>query len=104
MSDSAKVVLGNLIPKERDVAWMDEAPCLDTGDLHFPDQGTKYYAAQKAAALAMCASCPLKAPCLEDALQMHEKYGIRGGLTAPQRRPLLAARAAERRQEKGLAA
>lgn len=40
-------------------------------------------------ALAVCATCPVVAECLEYALEARERYGIWGGKTDKQRRRLL---------------
>jgi WhiB family redox-sensing transcriptional regulator len=99
---SVKVMLMWLTPPLRDTSWMSRGVCVKPFkrgvDVHFPQQSTTGYAAKKAAALAMCAVCPVKAECLEDSLVCGEKYGIRGGLTAVERRPLLKARAQARRE------
>jgi WhiB family transcriptional regulator, redox-sensing transcriptional regulator len=38
-------------------------------------------ASREGAAKAICAICPVKAPCAAYALQHHERYGVWGGLT-----------------------
>jgi hypothetical protein len=47
------------------------------------------------AALGMCGDCPVRVDCLADALReeptVDQVFGIRGGLTADQRRTLTAA-------------
>jgi len=35
----------------------------------------------------VCLTCPVRGECLGDALTQRERWGIRGGLTAPERRP-----------------
>jgi WhiB family redox-sensing transcriptional regulator len=42
-------------------------------------------------ALAVCARCPVMAGCRGHALQTPERFGIWGGLTAGERRAMLAA-------------
>lgn len=71
-------------------AWYDRAACAgqDT-DLWFPRQPTGSHAVQT------CRHCPVRAECLLEALQEEgsgyaHRYGIRGGLTAGQRRHLPA--------------
>jgi WhiB family redox-sensing transcriptional regulator len=100
---SVKVLLMWLTPPLRDTSWMIRGTCVKPFkrgvDVHFPQQSTTGYAAKKAAALAMCAVCPVKAECLEDALATGEKDGIRGELTASQRRPLLKARVQAKREQ-----
>lgn len=52
----------------------------------------------------MCQACPLRRPCLEAAiveeagLLPYDRYGIRGGLTAPQRAELEQYRTFQRRR------
>lgn len=43
-------------------------------------------------AKAICAACPVRQPCLENALVEREKYGVWGGLTERERRRLLRQR------------
>lgn len=73
-------------------AWADQALCAQADpDTWFPDEQDRKTAA---AAIAICARCPVRAECLAHALAIGERHGIWGGLTARQRRALLA------RQEK----
>jgi hypothetical protein len=67
------------------VNWDMRARCRD-GDpqLFFTPSG------RDPQALAECRACPVRKPCLEDALRVErgavlDTHGIRGGLTAPQR-------------------
>lgn len=65
-------------------AWRGRAACRTADpDLFFPDQGD--YVTTRAA-VAVCHGCPVVDACLADAVAMGERYGIRGGLTAVQRR------------------
>ena len=41
----------------------------------------------------ICATCPVRKPCLEYALQIREPHGIWGGLNEVERKALLARRA-----------
>jgi WhiB family transcriptional regulator, redox-sensing transcriptional regulator len=41
---------------------------------------------RESVAVAVCASCPVRADCLAHALRTHEQLGIWGGLTETQRR------------------
>jgi WhiB family redox-sensing transcriptional regulator len=73
-----------------DDSWRDDAACQHADpDLFFPDDGDHVAAAQ---AVAVCRGCPVINACLSDALDTRERFGIRGGLTAKQRRALLTAR------------
>lgn len=67
--------------------WAADAACagMDT-DLFFPEQG----GAQMSAAKAVCDGCPVRADCLEFALDDEgdgwHRYGVWGGLTPSARR------------------
>jgi len=73
------------------MSWHPKAKCLDVkGDPFFPQRGNY------SRALAICASCPVSAECLDEALTQETdalsgRYGMRGGLT-PDERYQLAAR------------
>jgi WhiB family redox-sensing transcriptional regulator len=43
-------------------------------------------------AKAICATCPVRTPCLEHALTLREKFGVWGGLTERERRRALRQR------------
>jgi WhiB family redox-sensing transcriptional regulator len=66
--------------------WRQRAKCagLDT-ELFYPEPAT---GAAKRAAKAVCARCDVKLECLLDALATSEQFGIRGGLTARERRTM----------------
>jgi WhiB family redox-sensing transcriptional regulator len=69
--------------------WRRQAACRHADpDLFFPKVGDHQTAA---GAVAVCRSCPVIDACLRDALASGEHHGIRGGLTAIQRRKMLAA-------------
>lgn len=64
------------------------AACADADpDLFFPEPNTA--AEQITQAKQVCAVCPLKQTCLEDAMRHGEADGIRGGLTVEERQALL---------------
>lgn len=69
--------------------WMDYAACQDIDDpeifFPLPSQGA-------AAAKAVCARCPVRVTCLEDALAKNNIYGFRGGMSGEARRRELAKR------------
>ncbi len=64
--------------------WRAQAACrgLDVR-LFYPDSGT-----HSAPALRVCASCPVRAACLEHALDAGECHGVWGGKTEDERRAL----------------
>jgi WhiB family redox-sensing transcriptional regulator len=46
--------------------------------------------AREEQAKAICATCPVREPCLAYALRIREPHGIWGGLSEAERRPLIA--------------
>jgi WhiB family transcriptional regulator, redox-sensing transcriptional regulator len=71
-------------------AWTARAACrgLDT-EIFYPATSE-----EEAEALAVCATCPVRAQCLEYALRNREANGIWGGTTPEGRRRLRRQRAA----------
>jgi WhiB family redox-sensing transcriptional regulator len=66
-------------------SWQDFARCGETDpEVFFPEKGCS----PKEAKL-ICRSCEVRAECLEYALQHGERFGVWGGLTERERRPLL---------------
>jgi WhiB family redox-sensing transcriptional regulator len=64
--------------------WMNDAACEGADlDLFFPTRGE----ATKAA-VAYCNACPVKAECLEYALDHFEHHGIWGGVSERARRTM----------------
>ncbi|MET3985616.1 WhiB family transcriptional regulator [Streptomyces sp. PvR034] len=75
--------------------WMerDDPACGRPGaDLFFRGPGAREgdRAARERAAKDVCALCPVQTACLRHALDTREPHGTWGGLTAEERRPLLA--------------
>lgn len=71
-------------------SWTEQAACRGT-DIEI------FYAAtpaEEAEALSICASCPVRAQCLDYAIRNRETYGIWGGATPEQRRRMRRERAA----------
>jgi WhiB family transcriptional regulator, redox-sensing transcriptional regulator len=75
-------------------AWLDEAACLDTDPELFYEFSAKAYRAAR----QTCAGCPVRAECLDAAMQQEapledesrvmnrdRRHGIRAGLTGFQR-------------------
>lgn len=65
-------------------------PCRKNPDLHYPEGTGAWRAKQAAAAKAVCATCPVRHPCLQYALNNGERFGIWGGLDEEERATLLA--------------
>ena len=72
--------------------WQAEAACHgDMGSIFYPPlRGERKVArlSRERRAKALCQVCPVRAECLEWALQHNERYGIWGGLTDVERREL----------------
>jgi len=67
------------------------AACVGTSpDIFFPSPGARL---TKSVALAVCARCPVREPCLQLALDHNETDGIYGGLGPDERAQLLRAAA-----------
>ncbi|MGW7543122.1 WhiB family transcriptional regulator [Streptomyces sp. NPDC054770] len=74
-----------------DLTWHDSAACRSTThhqvdpDIFFPepDEMDRIRAAK-----ALCAQCPVRATCLDAALENGDRDGIRGGMTEEERDPL----------------
>jgi WhiB family redox-sensing transcriptional regulator len=67
-----------------DQLWKRRAVCAQTDpEAFFPEKG---YSAR--AAKAMCARCEVRPECLDYALDHDERFGVWGGLSERQRRPL----------------
>lgn len=91
-----------VIPDSEYGAWRSKAACIGRGDISWfpspPNRGSRasVYRREVAAAKAVCASCPVRDECLAAALATaptHD-FGIRGGLTASERRTARRARKA----------
>lgn len=66
------------------MSWQDRAACHDTDDtVFFLEKGGSTRPAK-----AICAGCPVRAPCLQYALDHDERFGIWGGKTERERRRL----------------
>ncbi|MEU6375866.1 WhiB family transcriptional regulator [Streptomyces sp. NPDC046909] len=74
-----------------DLTWHDSAACRSTPhhqvdpEIFFPepDEMDRIRAAK-----ALCAQCPVRATCLDAALENGDRDGIRGGMTEEERDPL----------------
>lgn len=71
-----------------ETAWQRHGLCvgLDPNIFYPPDQ------VGSDAAKTICAGCPVRAVCLEYALETREKYGVWGGCSERERRRIAKAR------------
>lgn len=66
------------------LTWQDQALCAQTDpESFFPEKGGSTRAAKR-----VCRACDVSAECLEYALAHDERFGIWGGLSERERRPL----------------
>jgi WhiB family transcriptional regulator, redox-sensing transcriptional regulator len=71
-------------------AWVDDALCAQTDpEVFFPAKGMA-----SRSAVRVCRACPVRTPCLEEALDAEPAWGLRGGMTPRQRSRERARRAA----------
>ncbi|SLH31856.1 Putative transcriptional regulator, WhiB family [Mycobacteroides abscessus subsp. massiliense] len=77
-------IVGCLTGLVADLSWQDEAACrgLPT-EWWFPQQGSSHEC-QRAKAISR--SCPVKAQCLQFAIEVHDQHGIYAGLSLRDRR------------------
>lgn len=76
-----------------DTDWMAQGNCADKPpSLFFPSDGVGVEVAKR-----VCADCPVKAMCLEYALDNRIDHGVWGGTSERERRRILKARSAARR-------
>jgi WhiB family redox-sensing transcriptional regulator len=77
---------GSILLRARspDTHWRTDAAChgIDP-DVFFPERGD---AEGMRAAKVICAGCPVRAACLDYALENHEREGVWGGTAAKERR------------------
>lgn len=66
--------------------WETRAACRGKPpEWFFPESGPGHDRAAK----AVCAGCEVRDACLQSALTSNEQYGIRGGLTPPERQRMM---------------
>jgi WhiB family transcriptional regulator, redox-sensing transcriptional regulator len=76
-----------------DTDWMAAGNCADKPPgLFFPSDGVGVEVARR-----VCADCPVKAMCLEYALDNRIDHGVWGGTSERERRRILKARSEQRR-------
>lgn len=69
---------------EPDDDWQDRGLCAEVDpDLFFPEKGGSVREAKR-----VCARCPVRVECLEEALANDERFGVWGGLSETDRRRL----------------
>ena len=79
-----------------DELWQQRAACKGPQAViffppsHFERKEEKEVRERRAKAI--CATCPVKGPCLEYAIQIREPHGIWGGLNELERKQLMAPR------------
>lgn len=72
--------------------WQELAACtLGTAELFYPPDGemAEKRRRRERAAQAICAVCPVRLECLQEALDKEERFGIWGGMTESTRNALL---------------
>jgi WhiB family redox-sensing transcriptional regulator len=73
-----------------DTSWMAKGNCRDEpASRFFPSDGVGVEAARR-----ICATCPVKDPCLEYALDQRVDHGVWGGASERERRRILKRRRA----------
>lgn len=69
--------------------WTASALCAQTDpEVFYPEKGESTLPAKR-----VCARCPVRSECLEEALSRNERYGVWGGLSERERRALLCSSA-----------
>ena len=87
--------------------WRARAACLDEDpELFYPIGAGEAYQPQIDAAKAVCAGCPVRVTCREDAMDTepmdaNHRHGIRGGLTKTERANLARSRYRKAKREAG---
>ncbi|MFH8406948.1 WhiB family transcriptional regulator [Streptomyces sp. NPDC018019] len=95
LQDTAVVPPQRVPSREEAGPWHAEAVCRrDEAGLFFAPskEPTAARLAREEAAKRVCARCPVMIECREHALLQPEPYGVWGGLTAAERRVVLARR------------
>jgi len=73
--------------------WIERSSCIgEDPELFFPVGSTGAALAQTAKAIEICAGCPVRAECLEWALETCQDAGVWGGLGEEERREIRRAR------------
>lgn len=91
--------MSNPLPYVLDERWHADAACAEADPALFfagDDESTQ-------AAMELCAVCPVRRTCLEEALAVGEMHGVWGGTTETERRRMIRARRREARRRRGAA-
>lgn len=68
--------------------WLEQALCAEVDvSIFFPEKGESTKDAKR-----ICGQCAVAGLCLADALDRKEMHGVRGGLSAEERKKLIKAR------------
>lgn len=79
--------------------WFDDRACIGVPtNVFYPDNRSR-----PIVALRICDRCPVRRQCLQRALDNGEKYGVFGGMTANQRKNLVARRRWADKKRRGVA-
>jgi WhiB family transcriptional regulator, redox-sensing transcriptional regulator len=71
-------------------SWRQAAACVSMDpDLFFPISDSGRSAHQVRRAKAVCAGCPVRLACRQEALAAQEVHGVWGGLSEEERRPII---------------
>jgi len=74
----------------RDYDWRDDATCRTVDpELFFPSGHGSQVTEMEEQAKKVCAVCPVREECLDAALEAGDYTGVRGGLTAKERRGMI---------------
>ena len=85
--------IDRLRPLGSDWEWQMRAACRSTDSaVFFPPTGERVRARllRESKAKAVCGGCPVRRPCLEQALAVGEPYGVWGGFAESERRAMTA--------------
>jgi WhiB family redox-sensing transcriptional regulator len=66
--------------------WRQHAACIGLQDLFFITVNGFPGQTQAKKAKAVCAECPVRQECLDEAIEFHAEWGIWGGLAPRERR------------------
>lgn len=85
----------------RSLHWQEDAACRTVdSELFFPPMGAsrREVRAAERQAKNLCFECPVRAECLEAALEADERYGVWGGMSARERRRKFARKNTKRQE------